>query len=95
MEVSNVSSKYWVPEIETLPRDDWRHSTSPPAHTVHSAYHNSAYYGRAMRSAGFDPDSIRTLRDIRKLPFVNKKFERDRQEQCPHLGTTSLCPMTK
>jgi phenylacetate-CoA ligase len=93
VEVGKVSSKYWAPEIETLPRDELEAlQLRLLRHTVHSAYHNSAYYGRVMRSAGFDPDSIRTLRDIRKLPFVNKKFERERQEQCPPFGDHIAVP---
>ena len=74
-------SKYWAPEIETLARGELEAlQLRLLKHTVHSAYHNSPYYGRAMRSSGFDPDSIRSLRDLRKLPFINKKFDRERHE---------------
>jgi len=96
VEVRKVSGKYWAPEIETLARDELEAlQLRLLRHTVRSAYHNSAYYGRAMRSAGFDPESIRTLRDLRKLPFINKKFERERQEQCPPFGDHIAVPNDK
>ncbi len=89
-------SKYWAPEIETLGRDELESlQLRLLRHTIHSAYHNSAYYGRVMRSSGFDPDSIRSLRDLRKLPFINKKFERERQELYPPYGDHVAVPKDK
>ncbi|MBP7087618.1 MAG: phenylacetate--CoA ligase, partial [Methanomassiliicoccales archaeon] len=37
----------------------------------------SPFYRERMRSAGVTPDDIRTLKDVRKLPFMTKKDLRD------------------
>ncbi len=37
----------------------------------------SPFYRERMRSAGVTPDDLRTLRDVRKLPFMTKKDLRD------------------
>jgi phenylacetate-CoA ligase len=38
--------------------------------TVAHAYHNSPYYRKSLDDAGVSPDSIRSLDDLRRLPFV-------------------------
>ena len=38
--------------------------------TVSHAYHNSPFYRERMDKAGVTPDLIRTLDDLRRLPFV-------------------------
>lgn len=38
--------------------------------TVSHAYHNSPFYRERMDKAGVAPDQIRTLDDLRRLPFV-------------------------
>lgn len=48
---------------------------------VDYAYQNSSGYRELYRQHGVAPDSIRTIEDIRKLPFVEKELIRDRLEE--------------
>jgi phenylacetate-CoA ligase len=41
--------------------------------TVHRLYENVAYYRRKMKDASVKPDDIKTLQDVRKLPFMEKE----------------------
>ncbi|MBW1980768.1 MAG: phenylacetate--CoA ligase [Deltaproteobacteria bacterium] len=38
--------------------------------TVHHAYHNSPFYRQRLQEAGVHPDHIRTLDDLKRLPFT-------------------------
>ncbi len=41
--------------------------------TVHRVYENVAYYRRKMKEMGVKPEDIKTLQDVRKLPFMEKE----------------------
>lgn len=82
-----MGAKYWDPEIETLSRGDIRKiQLRLLRHTVHSAYEYSPYYNRAFKRSGFSPSDVTSLEDLRRLPFTDKKFERERQEAFPPFG---------
>ncbi len=69
---------YWNHEMETLPRDSLEEiQTRLLRDLVHRAAHNSPFYRDLYRKAGVHPDDIRTLADIRHLPFVDKHTVRD------------------
>lgn len=48
--------------------------------TVNHAFNGSEYYRRQMKAAGVGPEDIRSLDDLRRLPFTTSK---DLQEQYP------------
>ncbi len=50
---------------------------------VQYAYDNTVYYKRSFDEAGVAPSDIKTLKDLEKFPFIDKKTERETQ----HVGT--------
>jgi phenylacetate-CoA ligase len=70
--------KCWDPRIEEMPREDIRRLQYRLLKTlVYRLYSFSAFYHDRMKAAGVHPDDIRTLDDIRKLPFMYKGDLRD------------------
>ena len=79
-----VSQKYYDPEIECMPRPELEAlQLQRLKDMVAYAYDNTVYYKRAFDEAGVTPDDIRTLDDIAKFPFIDKKTERETQ----HVGS--------
>ena len=50
---------------------------------VRYAYDNTVYYKRSFDEAGVKPEDIKTLKDLEKFPFIDKKTERETQ----HVGS--------
>ncbi len=68
----------WEPRIENMRPDElkalqYRHLKT----LVNRLYSFSDFYHGKMRAANVHPDDIRSLEDIRKLPFMSKKDLRD------------------
>ena len=73
-----MAKKYFQPEIETASRDqisEWQ--IKGLKETVARVYENVPYYRNKMDEKGVKPEDIRTLEDIRKLPFLTKDDLRD------------------
>lgn len=68
----------WNPHIEKLPKAqlDALQLKLLKIQT-RRMWERSPFYRERMRSAGVTPDDIRTLRDVRRLPFMTKKDLRD------------------
>lgn len=80
-------NKYWDEKIETIDRADLEElQLEKLKEIVKFAYGNSVYYKRAFDNAGVSPDSIKSLFDLAKFPFVDKKTERDTQGIGTFLG---------
>ncbi len=59
---------------ETMSRDELeRLKLERLKWTVRHAYENVRFYREAMRERGITPDDIKTLDDLRKLPFTDKE----------------------
>ena len=68
----------WDPRIEEMPREDLQRLQYRLLKTlVYRLYSFSPFYHERMRAGGVHPDDIRTLEDIRKLPFMVKRDLRD------------------
>ncbi|MDR1379030.1 MAG: AMP-binding protein [Synergistaceae bacterium] len=85
--------KYWDPEIETLPRSklealQLRSLREELAH----AYTNSPYYRRSFDTVGLKPEDVKSLSDIAKFPFIDKKTQRDTQGVGSFLGELAAVP---
>lgn len=79
--------KYWDEKLETLPRKELEAlQLTELKEITEFAYERSPYYKRAFDEAGVKPSDIKTLDDLRKFPFVNKKTERDTQGVGSFLG---------
>ncbi len=68
----------WNPRIEEMPRDELqRLQFKLLKMLVYRLYSFNDFYRRRMKDAGVHPDDIRTLDDVRKLPFMYKRDLRD------------------
>jgi len=69
---------YWNKPVETMARDDLRALQLPRLQeTVERVYAGCEYYRSRMQEMHVAPDDIKTLDDIRRLPFVQKTDLRD------------------
>lgn len=64
---------YFQPEIETMSRTAIEKLQVERLKTSIARAIHSPFYGKLYREAGITPDSIRTIADIRKLPFTTKE----------------------
>ena len=85
--------KYWDEEIETMPRKSLEVlQLRLMKDEIAFAYQNSLFYQTSFQEAGVTPDSLKTLEDVRKFSFTDKKVERDRQVAVPDLGDMIAVP---
>ncbi|MEE1211232.1 MAG: AMP-binding protein [Treponema sp.] len=85
--------KYWNKELETLPREQIEaKQLEDLKEIVKFAYDNAPYYKRSFDEAGVKPEDIKTLKDIEKFPFINKKTQRDTQGVGSFLGELAAVP---
>lgn len=69
---------YFNEEFETLPRQALEAlQTKRLRDMVARVYANVPFYRRTLDSAGISPDSITSLKDLRRLPFTTKQDMRD------------------
>ena len=69
---------YFNKKIETLPRKKLQElQLQNLRKTVYSCYDNIPFYKKRFKEQGISPDDIKTLDDIRKLPFTTKNDLRD------------------
>jgi phenylacetate-CoA ligase len=79
--------KFWNEELETLPREKLEKlQLESLKEELTFAYENSPYYKRAWDAAGVKPEDVKTLDDLAKLPFIDKKTQRDTQGVGSFLG---------
>ena len=79
--------RYYQPKIETLPYEKIREIQNEKiVKQVKHVYENVAYYRNLMDEKGVKPEDIKSVDDIKKLPFLTKS---DLREAYPYglLGT--------
>lgn len=70
--------QYWNPTYECMSREEMtRVQTERLINTVKRVYHNVPFYRDKMQKKGIEPGDIRTLEDLKKLPFTYKQDLRD------------------
>jgi len=70
--------KYWQQEYECMPRAELEKlQLSRLQATVRRSYELVAPYREMMKAAGITPNDIKSLDDLRKLPFTTKQHLRD------------------
>jgi phenylacetate-CoA ligase len=84
---------YWDSKLETQSRDAWDELKLSllQNHLAH-AYAGSPAYRAAFDAAKVGPDQIRSLDDIRRFPFIDKRALRDRQLAVPPFGDLVAVP---
>lgn len=83
---SNQES-YWLRREETLPPDERRvQILSKLRSQIEYAWEKSPYYREKWQAAGFSPRQLKTLDDLRRVPFLRKDDIRREQETHPPFG---------
>jgi phenylacetate-CoA ligase len=83
----------WNPRTELMPRDELRAlQLLRLTRLVSWAYARSPFWRRKLDAAGVDPDTIRELDDIRRLPFLTKSELIEEQEARPPYGELLTAP---
>lgn len=67
-----MDNRYWEEAIETMPREQLRELQLQRLRKSIRIAANSPYYGKVFREHGIVPEEIRTVEDIRKIPFTTK-----------------------
>jgi phenylacetate-CoA ligase len=68
----------WNPHFETMPRDEMKAVQSERLReTVERLYYNVPYYRAKMQERGIGPEHIRSVDDLKHLPFTTKQDLRD------------------
>ncbi len=70
-------SPYFNPEIETMPRSELEQLQMERLKKTLGLCMNNAFYQKRFRELNITPDDIRTLDDVRRLPFTTKEDLRD------------------
>ncbi len=66
-------SKYYQPEIETMPYEEMQKLQSERlVKQVKHVWDNVPYYRKKMEEMGVTPDDIKGIEDLHKLPFLTK-----------------------
>ena len=73
---------YWQPENECMDREELAQlQLERLESTLSRVYRNVPFYRKKFDEIGFDPDELRSLDDLRKLPFTTKN---DLRENYPY-----------
>jgi len=65
--------KYWNPHVERMPIKDLHKLQEERLRTlVRYVYDHSSFYRQRFREAGVEPEDIKELSDVTKLPFTTK-----------------------
>lgn len=88
--------KYWNEEMETISEEKLRplHEEKFKKQLAYT-YENSQFYQRKFKEAGITIDDIKSLDDLKKLPFTEKDELRISQQELPPLGYHVTCPEDK
>src|SRR5260370_9510392 len=69
-----VYSEFWNPKNETLPHEDMPVVKLSKMRLMGEWGHaNSPFHQRKFDVAGFKPDQLKTLNDIRRIPFMTRE----------------------
>ena len=78
MSIANASRYYFEPLRETMPREQLAALQLKRLRaTVKNAYDNVPFHRARLDAAFIEPDDLRSLDDIRRLPFMLKTDLRD------------------
>jgi phenylacetate-CoA ligase len=82
-----MPSPYWNPKNETLPRSDLRALQLEKLRRLAAwAYARSPFHRARFDAARFHPDQLRSLDDLRRIPFMTREDWMAAQERRPPFG---------
>jgi phenylacetate-CoA ligase len=83
-----MSHPYWNPKNETLSRDELRGLQYLKLKRLCEwAYARSAFHHQRWDAVGFHPDQLKTVDDIRRIPFMTREEWMNAQAEAPPFGT--------
>ena len=90
-------AKYYDQALETMAWDEVREKIQQPRFLRQLDYlaKNSLFYQRKFKDAGLETRDIRSLEDLKKIPFTEKHEIRNSQEEAPPFGTHAACSTDK
>ena len=78
---------YWFRREETLSKEERQSLVFGKLKSqIEYAWEKSPFYREKWQAAGFSPDRLRGLGDLRRIPFLTKDEVRKEQEEYPPLG---------
>jgi phenylacetate-CoA ligase len=85
-QTTEVDYKYWSP-AEVMPRNEMKKlQLERLKEQVNYLWQKSPFYREKWQNAGFFPEKLKTLEDIRLIPFLKKEEIRESQEKNPPYG---------
>ncbi len=88
----NKEVPYWNPYLETLPREELEKlQLKKFRRIVRWAYEKSRFHRALYKDAGLEPDDIRSMKDVRRVPKVEKSMMRTIQCKDPFPYGDALC----
>lgn len=94
--MSPAASRYLEPQRERASRAEMtRLQTRLMREQVAHAYTHSPFYRRKLRAAGVRPEHVRTLADLRRLPFTTKEELKENQAARPPWGDVLAVPLAE
>jgi phenylacetate-CoA ligase len=80
-------SPYWNPKNETISREDLKRLQLIKLRRMADwAYRESPFHRRSFESAGFHPDQLKSLDDLRRIPFLTREDWMDSISAHPLFG---------
>ena len=91
-----VVNKYWNPRTELMPRNELEALQLKKMQRLTLwAYENSPFWQRKFDSVGIKPQDIKSLKDIRLIPFLTREELTQSQLQSPMYGDILAVPSNK
>jgi phenylacetate-CoA ligase len=82
-----TDSPYWNPKTETMPQDDLRRLKLLKLRRLCEwANAHSDFHRRKFATAGFRPEQLESLDDIRRIPFTTREEWMDAETEKPMFG---------
>jgi phenylacetate-coenzyme A ligase PaaK-like adenylate-forming protein len=80
----DVKQKYWNPVLETLPHEKIRQLQLNKFKQIFKwTYDHSKFHRQLYDQSGIKPEDIRSFKDIKQVPKVEKSMMRDIQRKDP------------
>jgi phenylacetate-CoA ligase len=90
-----VYADYWNPKNETLPRDELKALQVLKLRRMADwAYANSPFHRRRWDAAGFHPEQLHSLDDLRRIPHMTREEWMAAEQERPLFGDLPATPET-
>ena len=85
--VQSPKSEYWNPKTETMPREQLTAlQLAKLRRMTEWAYEKVPFHRRAFDKAGFQPEQLKSLDDLRRIPFMTREEWMESLQEKPMFG---------